>query len=188
MHIQHCIIQVALGIGEFAVDGPCPCDVGNVRAPFLLIRKPSFLFFVLEGYALHLHPQEPFDHPYPHVSLFMKRFCCSKISPQDIIVPRVMDAEGILFLLVHIHTSNKSKPLTDPPATTGTKALVSHPLALNLYSRKDVKSFSMVKFCLIESVNALAAACPSRRIWTTSFSLLNTFISLSIGRKGLTLR
>lgn len=107
MHIQHCIIQVALGIGEFAIYGPCSRNVGDVCAPFLLIRKPGFLFFVLEGYALHLHPQEPFVHPFPHVSLFMKRFCCSKILPQDIIVPRVMDAEGILFLLVHIQTSNQ---------------------------------------------------------------------------------
>lgn len=77
---------------------------------------------------------------------------------------------------------------TEPPATTGTKALPSQPLTLKLYSKNEVKSFSFVNVCLIALVKARPAAWPTRRNWTTSSSLLNALISLTIGRSGFTFR
>lgn len=77
---------------------------------------------------------------------------------QDIIISGVMNAKRILLLLVFHPRMNKNDQLTGPPATTGTKALVSQPLTLKLYSRKEAKSFSILNSWLIDSVKALPAA------------------------------
>lgn len=107
--------------------------------------------------------------------------------PQDIVISCVVNTQGILQLSALWRPSSEEM-LTWPPATTGTKALVSAPWTLNWYSKNEHRSFSIENVWRIDSVKALPDACPSCRRCTTSFSLLNALISLRIGFNGLTLR